>query len=276
MPDGPDRTLALAKLVESMRSVTGSETAAIASEKSVGEADSIQHRSRARVEHLESLRQANIEQILRLAGQEIDPSVSEDPVDKGWLIHFFESAKNSGDDLEHRIWARLLAGELASPGGFSKRSLSTLSLMDRWELEGFIEWCAFAFAFESGWRFMFDDDVLRREMWTYGRDRDLTHHFVNIGLLSAETSQLRPSSCSKGLRLRYSGKLYEIRTEKAGSMEHVSAESGASYRRFTAVGQQLAEVIRTKSFYGYARSVLKVLDKEWSLRFEVIESPSDT
>jgi hypothetical protein len=238
-----------------------------------GAATDFAARVSARTQQRELSRQAHIERIIRLAANEFVPPDAAAPVDSGWLARFFEYAQDVSDESAQPIWGRILARELASPGGFSRRTLGFLSAMDSWEVAGFVEYCAFAFAFESGWRFMFDEDMARREMWTYGRDIDLTQHFIAIGLLSGEVGVIKPAS-AKGLRVCYSNKTYELRAREPRDNGELS--TGVAYRKFTVIGQQLSEAIRTKSFFGYARNVIKALNAERRIGFELLEPPAES
>lgn len=68
---------------------------------------------------------------LELKGKQVDGN----PVDKDWVIQFFESAENVSDEEMQIIWARLLAGEVQQPGTFSKRAIHALKLMSAREAE---------------------------------------------------------------------------------------------------------------------------------------------
>jgi len=52
--------------------------------------------------------------------------VSEEPVDKDWIIRFFNSVEDiSNQDLQ-QIWSKILAGEIKQPKSFSVRTLELL------------------------------------------------------------------------------------------------------------------------------------------------------
>jgi hypothetical protein len=260
----------LEKLLNAVFDVAGLETARIIH---VSEAEIMGaiERTQARLSRREVIRQANIERIIRLAAEEVllSPSDAKIPVDRGWLIRFFDYAQDACHEVEQQTWARILAGEVADPGSFARRTLAFLNSMDTWELEGFIEYCAFSFTFESGWRFMFDEETAHREMWAYGRDLDLTQHFVGIGLLSGEINRVKPAS-AKGLRIRYRDRTYELRGSDSSS-----PEAGFAYRKFTVTGQQLAGILRTKSFFGYVRNLVKALNTAYGAGFEQIDPPPE-
>lgn len=255
----------------SIAQVLGVETAHAG--LTLGEAvDAPETRAMARFNLQETRRQANIERILCLAAQERDTAGEAPLVDPAWLTHFFNYAQDACDEEEQQVWARILGQEFTSAGSFGKRTLAFLSALELWELAGFVEYVAFAFAFESGWRFMFDEESARREIWTYGRELDLTSHFIKIGLLAEDTARINPG-VANGLRIRYGDRIYELRGAGASISQASSDDLGVAYRKFTVIGQQLAAVIRPKSFFGYARNVLKALDSMRGIRFELLESP---
>lgn len=266
-----DEAAARARFAALLSPVVGEATVRAAREPDAAAgAASLAERAAQRIDQREWVRQARIEQMIGLAAAEFAPLQGEAPADSAWLSRFFALAQDAESEAEQEIWARLLAQELAEPGACSKRALDFLAAMDAWELAGFAEYCAFAFTFESGWRFMFDEDSARREMWAYGRESDFSQHFIGIGLLSAEVGMIKPRS-ARGLRLCYQGRTYELR-DAASSLSGAST-SELTYRKFTPIGQQLAGAIRAKSRFGYARNLLKTLGAERGLEFALIEEP---
>lgn len=213
--------------------------------------------------------QHRLEQILRITAQELDTQADTTAPtlkpDSGWWGQFLQCARQAGDDTTQQILARLLARELTTQNSVSRRTLHSLSTLDLWELESFIEYTAFAFAFDSGWRFIFEEEPLRREIWTYGREIDITTHLVRIGLLNEQPDRiLTRSAC--GIIIRYQDKRYTI--------EHVKTEetpAGFLYRRYTPTGQQLANALKTKRFNGYARNVVARLKEEMNVHLELVE-----
>lgn len=224
----------------------------------------LSERARRRVERREAIRQANCETIVALALAELPEEVSAEAVEAGWVSRFFDLAQDVARPEFQLIWARLLAAEVANPQTCFTRTLHTLATMDAWELEGFEAYCAFAFAFESGGRFMIADDAVRAEMMGYLSGNDLTQHFIDTGLLSAEAEQRRVLS-ARGLRIAYASKRYEL-----AKPQPEFEERRFGYRRFTRAGQQLALALRPKTFYGFARNVFRFLQSERGISFEEI------
>ena len=62
-----------------------------------------------------------------LGGKELEISSGYD-ID--WYMHFFDCAGSVSNEDMQRLWAKMLAGELKSPGHFSRKTLRTLLDMD--------------------------------------------------------------------------------------------------------------------------------------------------
>lgn len=231
----------------------------------------LEERARLRINRRDIRRQRNIEAILHLAVSQSPDETSAQAAHPDWLVQFFDCAQDVTDEASQQFWARLLVTYIANPDSVFKRTLIQLHQMDQWELDAFIEYCSFAFAFESGWRFMFEEQLSRQEMWGYVRGNDYTQHFIHIGLLSPETAHLRATT-AKGMRIRYFNKEYELADPpKLAGEDPLQVRSGFGYRKFTPVGQQLALTATAKTFYGYARNLLKALESERGVQFQEVE-----
>ncbi len=221
--------------------------------------------------HRRLKRQANLEAVLKQAVLQLDTAAAESgetAIDTGWLADFLEGAAHAAYQVEQTIWAGLLAREIKAPGTTARRTLHRLHEMDHWEVEAFIEYLAFVFAFDSGWRFMFEEDIARRELWAYGREIDISQHLINIGLLSPELNRLDTRN-ARGLTFRYADKIYELESVRTDTS---SPSSGFHYRRLTPQGQQLADTIRPKRFTGYARNLVNALNKELGVCLKAVEA----
>lgn len=188
-------------------------------------------------------------------------------VDEGWLQVFLDEASCAGSDLEKEVWGGLLAMQVRAPGAVSRRSLKSLAAMDLWELEAFRDYVAFAFSFESGWRFVFEGEDARREIWSYGRELDFEHHGVEIGLLGREVMTLNPRL--RGLRISYQSCSWCLEPSECAQPE---SSAFIRYRKYSPFGQQLASAMKCKSFRGYARNLIRGLEASGSIRFVPEES----
>ena len=89
-------------------------------------ANSIHERIDARLNFQEEKRQHNIESVAWQAAHKLPENVSEEPVPPDWTARFFESVKDVSDETMQSLWSSILAGEVASPGQTSLRTLDVL------------------------------------------------------------------------------------------------------------------------------------------------------
>ena len=99
------------------------------------------HRAVNRFAFQEISRQENIENIIEIAAKSLPETVSEDPVDKDWISRFFEECKDVSNQELQKLWARLLAGEVASPGSCSRKTLTILKDLSQHDAELFSKIC---------------------------------------------------------------------------------------------------------------------------------------
>ena len=96
-------------------------------------AEEITFRSQERLRNREHRRQSNLESIVALAVEELPETVSEEPVNEDWIHHFVGNCADVGDKQMQELWARILAGEVESPGRFSKRFLEFMKCLGKHE-----------------------------------------------------------------------------------------------------------------------------------------------
>lgn len=144
-------------------------------------------RAADRIAWTQERQQSNIESIILSAERELPDTISEIPVDPDWTAQFFDGCKNVGDEEMRRIWAKLLAGEVASPGSFSLLTLSTVRVMSKHHADlftrlGSLVWsyydCQITFnPFVHGW------DARQPEV-SAGLDLDDLLKLQSLGLIS--------------------------------------------------------------------------------------------
>lgn len=82
-----------------------------------------------------TLRQNNREAILQIAAEELHDAPPEieaiAEIEDDWLNQFSRFASEKSDADIQRLWGRILAGEIRSPGSVKLRTLATLSSFDR-------------------------------------------------------------------------------------------------------------------------------------------------
>jgi hypothetical protein len=84
-----------------------------------------------RIVHQELRREQNLEKIAYYTSKEAGScSVAhEGDLDDEWLTQFFKNAQDVSTDQLQRLWARLLAGEIRSPGSYSIDTIDFLRRM---------------------------------------------------------------------------------------------------------------------------------------------------
>mgnify|MGYP006277261803 FL=1 len=217
---------------------------------------------------LETRRAENLIEVLRLVGLGLDQIKPTMNLELGWISLFVLGAKEASQPIEREVWSGLLIAEMSEPGSVNKRTLNFLSSMEPWELEAFVAYAAFAFRFESGWKFIFDEDFAWRELWSYGREVDLTRHWVDLGLVVGSPSELDASS-ARFLRIGYGDQHWEISPPLPVSAERLPR---IKYLKFSALGQQIASAAKAKTYKLYARNLIKHLREQVNLQLTEVES----
>jgi hypothetical protein len=146
------------------------------------ELNDLERRALERLIHQEARKQDNIEQITAQAALAL-PSVAEvETLDEDWIAHFFKQCDTVSDKEMQSLWARLLSGEAARPGTFSKRTVDFISTIDKKDAALFTALCQFVWMIEDAQPLIFDieSDVYDKQ----GIDFESLEHLDDIGLIS--------------------------------------------------------------------------------------------
>lgn len=100
----------------------------------------------------------NRDAVLRLSASQASASGPElasgtpapAPLDPDWWAAFWAGAENVTNDEMQGVWARILAGECATPGSFSLRTLALVRVLSRTDAAAFEKWAARAFVEPDG------------------------------------------------------------------------------------------------------------------------------
>ena len=87
-------------------------------------------------------RMLNVEAIVDEASPMVDEEADVSKVDPEWLEQFEDYAGKKYDARIRKLWASLLAGELNSPGTFSKKTVSLLNELEKDNAVAFSHVCA--------------------------------------------------------------------------------------------------------------------------------------
>lgn len=228
---------------------------------------SIQERARQRVESQEIKRQTNLESIVAKAAMALPDSVSNDSVDEDWIQQYVSHAQDVSDSDMQIIWARILAGEVANPSSYSKRTLQFLKTLDKEEAEGFTKLCGLTLSFESGWLFILSDDVTEKFVRETFKGSNFREHFCNIGLLAPEPYIMHPSNMN-GRHLKYFDQILSCRgpekPRKGQGLDSIEDIIGG-FNNFSQIGQELAKIAGAQPVEGYLQQLASHLDKEFKI-----------
>lgn len=211
--------------------------------------DSLASRASARLAQKEIRRQKNIEDIVSQAAKELPDQVDSAPVGEDWIAHFFESCQDIGEDDLKKIWAKILAGEVAKPKSFSLRTLSLVRLLTSEEAKRFVEFCSFLWSYNED-RFLIQtasvDHFLREKR---GFSYPTVLHLRSIGLIEPGDNIIFQLVKNEKYDLCYGGKTFRL---------HFFGETvrRLTISPLTSAGRELSALLPPKCDEGYRDVVL--------------------
>ena len=130
----------------------------------------------------EQKRQSNIGSVVGLAADELgDKEVQNHDLDHDWVARFFSDVQDVTSEHMQRIWAKILAGEVETPGRTSLHTLSILKNMTQSD----------AVLFSKMSEFVFYNFILNKPEYTNGiiefPPLSLFIEMENYGLLNSDT-----------------------------------------------------------------------------------------
>ncbi|MFK8056842.1 MAG: DUF2806 domain-containing protein [Saprospiraceae bacterium] len=194
---------------KSIRSAANAEAYAIEAlananaKKALIEQDSdfdLVNRAKLRLLLQEIKHQENLETIADKSEQYLGSDASEDPVEEGWRLRFFEHAQNISETDLQEIWAQVLATEITNPSTISKRTLKLLADLSKEEAEAFEIICSLTTERKRIWKIS-GNDGLKEYGVDYGmlmqmREAGLVHSSDNLiytySIIAPEIGSLFP------------------------------------------------------------------------------------
>ena len=99
-----------------------------------------------KIEFQERKRLANVRSVVTYAAEELqDKEVQNHAPDPDWTARLFDSVQDVSSEDMQKIWAKILSGEVETPGRTSLRTLDTLRNMTKRDAEMFSDACSFVF-----------------------------------------------------------------------------------------------------------------------------------
>ena len=109
-----------------------------------------------RIAFQEGKRQRNIQSVVSMAAEEIkDKEVQDHEIDHDWTARFFSDVQDVSSEQMQQTWAKILAGEVETPGRTSLRTLAILKNMTQKDAELFSNVAQFVIG-----EFIFDERIV--------------------------------------------------------------------------------------------------------------------
>lgn len=115
----------------------------------------------------EAKRQLNIENVVRGAVEHLPEHVGDRKPTEDWASTFFNIAQDIYEDEMQVIWSKILAGEVAKPGTYSKRTLESLKNLSQQEAQTFVRLMSFTFGHYVIFKLGNDTSTLNRFNFTF-------------------------------------------------------------------------------------------------------------
>lgn len=237
-----ETTRLIAEAQAEARRIVAADDSSLRGEVSIAEA------IESRLEFQERKRDSNIRSVVGKAAEALDgKQVDRHEVDHDWVARFFADAQDVTSEDMQAIWAKILAGEVETPGRTSLHTLAALKNMSRRDAK----------LFETITQFVFFDSVF------YGsRESDDRLHAIpeypsleNVIRLEAY-GLLKESSLQQQLPMKSGRHAARIR----GMVYVISTDSGADKFAFpahplTPQGIELNNLIGREINYEYLREI---------------------
>ena len=212
--------------------------------------DSIQQR----IEFQEQKRQSNIVSVVRVAAAELGgKEVPNHEPDPDWTARFFDCVQDVSSEDMQKIWAKILSGEVETPGRTSLRTLDTLRNMTKKDADMFRDVCNFIID-----DFVFYDEKYARSYDTLRYDNLL--HLQDCGLINAgplaKNLHWDDRTYREGFVFRYQDILLksinEKKTEKDTTIQSVMLTTAG--RELSRIAECTLQMDYLQSFAGFLRS----------------------
>ena len=215
--------------------------AAIISAEADLQIQDLRDRAVDRLRKRETRRQKNIESITEKAVLALPPpeQVSKDTVSEDWTTRFFEECQDIGEEEMQRIWAQILAREVAKPKSFAPRTLSVVKDLTADDAKLFSDICSLVWFVPGAGHVPIIHDVNAPLLKEMGISFVKLVHLSTLGLLEFNNLTgfvVKRSLDTKMVFPQYCGVIHSLE-----SSENLDFPLGKII--LTAAGQQLLHVV---------------------------------
>jgi len=240
----------------------------IAAEKQMPLEDRAQKRERK-----DNLRkQQNLEAIMKRAVQYCSDQQVADRADQDWFTRFIDLAEGISNKTMQDLWAKILAGEISSPGSFSLKALKAFRTMSIYEAKLLAKACAVAVKDSSrkNIRIISKTYQIPGLLNFFSKDREHNINLNQFGLSYAELLTLADNHLlfiqetettafakGEGLQLHFHSTSLNFSAKKNNTV--------LCFYKFTPIGAELAQLISDNPDIGYLNLIKSKFDTLFSI-----------
>ena len=208
-----------------------------------------------RLDFQEQKRQSNIAAVVNEAAEDLGTEeVGDHELDHDWIARFFGYVQDVSSAEVRKLWAKILAGEVRSPGAVSIRTLSILRNMSRDE----------ALLFAEAMQYRINDFILQKACLKLSQ-KLTQHHFLflfeELGLFYSTVNVRPASSIATGREGKTTLMTADLLLFVAGPKNRIIIKD-ADMVRLKPMGLELAAVCEVKSNPEFVRSFAQHLEKK--------------
>lgn len=205
-------------------------------------------KKRERITHLR--KQQNLENIIQRAIKYCSDNEVADRADQDWFNNFINLAEDVSNKTMQDLWAKILAGEISSPGSFSLKSLQAFKTMSMNEAKLLAKACAIAIKDQSkkSMRIISGASQAPGLFNFFSKNRE---HRINLSpfglsyadlltladnhLIFIQETETPPIASGETLSFNFNGENLSMKAKKNNTL--------LTFYKFTPIGTELAQLI---------------------------------
>ncbi|MFQ2223437.1 TIGR03899 family protein [Aeromonas enteropelogenes] len=227
----------------------------------------------------QAARQRNLEAIMVMASRHCAETAAGGEMDSDWLTRFLQLAEDISMVPMQQLWGRIFAIEVATPGRFSIRALTTLKEMTQREAQLFQRLCSLSchylgsdeqrllLGLHKGGSLLSRAKVTRLGLGKYRLPYNALLQLFELGLLHRGELESGPLPAD-GVELEFGNQRWHL--------HHRQANLTLLYYRLTPVGNELAQLLQEPPLEEYLQDLKTVLAQGMQIEVQplVNDSPS--
>ncbi|BEE19124.1 MULTISPECIES: TIGR03899 family protein [Aeromonas] len=227
----------------------------------------------------QAARQRNLEAIMVMASRHCAETAAGGEMDSDWLTRFLQLAEDISMVPMQQLWGRIFAIEVATPGRFSIRALTTLKEMTQREAQLFQRLCSLSchylgsdeqrllLGLHKGGSLLSRAKVTRLGLGKYRLPYNALLQLFELGLLHRGELESGPLPAD-GVELEFGNQRWHL--------HHKQANLTLLYYRLTPVGNELAQLLQELPLEEYLQDLKTVLAQGMQIDVQplVNDSPS--